>query len=228
MSLSISNLSHTYSSDSLVDRNVLNNISLTLNGGEQLLLRGISGSGKTTLINILAGLLSPTKGSVSLGGNQVYAMAEAQRDEWRRKTIGYVFQNHQLLPLLNAWENVAMPLSFAGVSRGESKSKAMELLESVGLADHANNRPKELSTGQRQRVAIARALINQPELILADEPTASLDEQAASEALDLLQKSCKERNTVLIVASHDPLLNGRFEREADLNYGKLVEKGAVA
>ncbi len=228
MSLSISNLSHTYSSSALSDRNVLNDISLSLSGGEQLLLRGISGSGKTTLINILAGLLSPSRGSVSLGGQDVYAMAEAERDEWRRKTIGYVFQTHQLLPLLNAWENVAMPLSFAGTPRGESKSRALELLESVGLANHANNRPKELSTGQRQRVAIARALINQPELILADEPTASLDEHAASEALDLLQQNCKERNTVLIVASHDPLLNGRFERVADLAYGELVEKDAVA
>ena len=228
MSLIVSDLSHTYSSSQLAERTVLNNVAVTLNDGEQLLLRGISGSGKTTLINILAGLLSPSAGRVMLGGKDVYAMAEVERDDWRRKTIGYVFQTHQLLPLLNAWENVAMPLAFAGLSRRESKTKAMALLESVGLADHANNRPKQLSTGQRQRVAIARALVHQPKLVLADEPTASLDASAAAEALDLLQESCKAQNTILIVASHDPLLNGRFERAADLAYGELVTQGAAA
>ena len=228
MSLTVDNLSHTYSSSNLAERNVLSHVTFTLKAGEQLLLRGISGSGKTTLINILAGLLSPTSGNVTLGNQDIYAMAEAERDEWRRKTIGYVFQTHQLLPLLNAWENVAMPLAFAGVSRGESKSQAVALLESVGLADHAANRPKQLSTGQRQRVAIARALINQPKLILADEPTAALDEGAAADALVLLQERCKKQNTILIVASHDPLLDGRFERVADLNYGNLVEHSVPA
>ncbi|MEM8857319.1 MAG: ABC transporter ATP-binding protein [Chloroflexota bacterium] len=228
MSLNVQNLAHTYVSSELSDNKVLSNITFSLNSGDQLLLRGISGSGKTTLINILAGLLTPTAGKITLANQSIYNLSEGERDDWRRQHIGYVFQTHHLLPLLNAWENVAMPLSFRGIARRETKAQAMSLLKMVGLQDFANNRPDQLSTGQRQRVAIARALVNQPALILADEPTASLDQDAAGQVLDLLQKSCREQGAILIVASHDPALNDRFNQKANLVYGQFqIEKEPI-
>lgn len=228
MSLIVKNLAHTYAGPQLPDNHVLTDISFSLNAGDQLLLRGISGSGKTTLINILAGLLTPTAGSVSLANQSIYKLNEGKRDDWRRQHIGYVFQTHHLLPLLNAWENVAMPLSFRGMARRQTKGQALHFLQMMGLEKHANHRPEQLSTGQRQRVAIARALVNEPALILADEPTASLDHDAAANVLDMLQASCKEQGAILIIASHDPALNNRFENKADLAYGKFeLNKGLL-
>ena len=216
--LKAENLTHIYS-DSVSNRPILSNTTLSLNAGDQLLLRGISGSGKTTLINILAGLLTPTEGTVTIDGQDIYALSEAERDAWRRSNIGYVFQTHHLLPLLNSWENVALPLAFDGVSTRERKEKALSILDEVGLIDQANKRPNKLSTGQRQRGALARALVNEPALILADEPTASLDQESADIALDLLQA----QNCMLIVASHDPSINSRFSRIADVQDGHLQE-----
>lgn len=226
MSLVIDRLGHQYPAVDGTAKAVLAEISLTLVPGEQLLLRGVSGSGKTTLINILAGLLTPTAGTVTLAGQSLYALGEAARDRFRRDHIGYVFQTHNLVPLLSAWENAALPLAFAGVARGERRARAQSLLEALGLGERVNYRPNQLSNGQRQRVAIARALITEPHLVLADEPTASLDADAAAEAIDLLQTLCRERDAMLIVASHDPALAPRFGRSADLDYGRLIFDGA--
>lgn len=202
---------------------VLTDISFALQAGEQLLLRGISGSGKTTLFNILAGLLTPSSGAIQLAGQPLYELSEAARDRFRRDHIGYVFQTHHLLPILNAWENVAMPLAFAGIATTERKEQAIALLHDVDLGQYAAHRPHQLSTGQRQRVAIARALITQPTMILADEPTASLDAQNGASVIDLLQETCRNRDTILLVASHDPLLSERFTRIVDLEYGRWKE-----
>lgn len=223
MSLITQNLSHRYPEMGQERPDVLRDIGFQLAGAEQLLLRGISGSGKTTLINIVAGLLTPTSGSVSLNGTQLYGLTESDRDKFRRETIGYVFQTHHLLPILNAWENVAMPLAFAGISTKDRKSKAIELLEQVGLGGLEGSRPSQLSTGQRQRVAIARALVHTPSLILADEPTASLDADNAENVINLLKTTCQAHNTTLIVASHDPTLAQSFNRIVDLTYGKWIE-----
>lgn len=218
--LLVDNITHQYPA---MTRPVLREISFALGNSEQLLLRGISGSGKTTLINTLAGLLTPTEGTIRLDEQSLYTLNEAERDDFRRQSIGYVFQTHHLLPILSAWENVAMPLAFVGVGKGERRQRALELLEAVGLAELANNRPNQLSNGQRQRVAIARALIHRPMLVLADEPTASLDAESAETVITLLQQTCLANDAILIVASHDPTLAPRFDRIADLAYGQWEE-----
>lgn len=223
MTLTVTQITHRYPTTSAERPPVLQDVSFQLEAGEQLLLRGISGSGKTTLINILAGLLTPTTGTVMMGDQIVYQLGEAERDLFRRSQIGYVFQTHHLLPILNAWENVAMPLAFAGVSVSERKARAFEWLDQVGLKQYANSRPGQLSNGQRQRVAIARAMVNQPQLILADEPTASLDVERGALVTELLQKTCRENDTILFVASHDPTLADKFGRIADLKYGNWIE-----
>lgn len=222
--LSVAEVTHRYPTMSAARPDVLRNVSFQLAAGEQLLLRGISGSGKTTLINILAGLLTPSTGNVTLNDQPMYALAEAKRDRFRRDNIGYVFQTHHLIPLLNAWENVALPLAFAGAPTKQRKRQSLELLDSLGLQEVATVRPKRMSNGQRQRVAIARALITRPSLILADEPTASLDAESANVALDMLQQTCRQSGTMLIVASHDPLMTEKFKRVVDLQYGAWLEQ----
>jgi len=227
MSLSVLDISHRYPTSSADLPPVLHNVSFNLAASEQLLLRGISGSGKTTLFNILAGLLTPSSGTVTLADQSIYLLSEAKRDTFRRNQIGYVFQTHHLLPILNAWENVAMPLAFNGLSTSVRKERAVALLAEIGLADFATHRPYQLSNGQRQRVAIARALINQPHMILADEPTASLDAESGESVIDLLQQSCQNNQTILLVASHDPLLSQRFARVVELQYGHWIESNKV-
>ena len=223
MSLKVDSITHRYGGIEK-GKAILDAVSFEMADAEQLLLRGISGSGKTTLINIVAGLLTPSEGTISIDGQSVYALSEAERDAWRQQHIGYVFQTHHLLPMFNAWENVALPLAAAGVGRAERKARAVELLETVGLGDHLNYRPNQLSTGQRQRVAIARALINKPAIVLADEPTASLDIEVCGKcARSCLQQTCRSQNAILIVASHDPALDQNFDRIADLRYGQWYE-----
>lgn len=219
----VEKLSHTYSTPGLAQHPVLHNIQhWEIAPGEQLLLRGISGSGKTTLLNIIAGLLHPTQGAVYVAGQSLYTLSEAARDQLRRQTIGYIFQSHYLLPMLNALENVMMPLAFAGVSATRRRQRAQELLEAVELAPFADHRPAQLSAGQRQRVGIARALANRPQLVLADEPTAALDVEAREQIMTLLQTSCQSNNASLLVSSHDPALATRFGRIFDLQAGRLV------
>lgn len=220
MSLTVKNLSHTYKSNTSSDLPVLHEIDFELHSGDQLLLRGISGSGKTTLINILAGLLTPTSGEVTLNGQSMYALSEVERDHFRRRNIGYVFQTHHLVPVLNAWENVAMPLALSGQAVGPRKKRALTLLDEVGLKEFATQRPFQLSNGQRQRVAIARALAGDPTLVLADEPTASLDGQSARNVTHLLRETCRNNNAMLLVASHDPMLSEQIGQIVDLEYGR--------
>lgn len=224
MTLRIEQVRHTYSGAGLETRTVLQIDAWTLNPGEQVLLRGISGSGKTTLLNILAGLLQPTTGQVWLGTQSLYALREAQLDRFRAQNIGYIFQTHLLVPTITAAANIEMPLVFAGHLQGtQRRQRAADLLQQVGLADFARHRPAQLSTGQRLRIAIARALANQPALLLADEPTAALDSAASASVMDLIQANCREHNAMLLVASHDPALNQRFERTIDLRDGYLKE-----
>ncbi len=223
MTLLVAELSHTYHTPGLAQRPVLRDIQhWEIAPGEQVLLRGISGSGKTTLLNIIAGLLHPTQGAVYMAGQSLYALSEAARDQLRRQSIGYIFQNHYLLPMLSALENVMMPLAFAGVGPMSRRRRAQELIEAVGLTPFAAHRPAQLSAGQRQRVGIARALANRPHLVLADEPTAALDLEAREQVMTLLQTSCQTNNASLIVSSHDPALTGRFGRIFDLQAGRLV------
>jgi ABC-type lipoprotein export system ATPase subunit len=224
MEILLEHLRHTYSAPNLEARTVLEIDAWQAASGEQVLLRGISGSGKTTLLNILAGLLPPTTGVVRCGGQSLYALPENERDRLRATTIGYIFQMHHLAPTLSALENVEMPLVFGRkLSARERTARARELLASVGLSEFHRHRPVQLSTGQRLRVAVARALAAQPALVLADEPTAALDEQSSQAVMDLLQESCLRSGATLVVASHDPALTHRFDRVANLHNGALHE-----
>lgn len=223
MNIQITHLQHIYRSRGLEDRTVLQIDEWQAASGEQILLRGISGSGKTTLLNVLSGMLPPTSGEVRLDEQMIYHLAEAQRDSLRARTVGYVFQVHLLVPTLSAAENVEMPLVFAGEkSAAKRREQANTLLAAVGLTDFARHRPVQLSVGQRLRVAIARALVNRPRLLLADEPTAALDSEQGTVVLDLMQRLCREQGSTLLVASHDPALEGRFDRVVTLRHGQLV------
>lgn len=187
--------------------------SLTLSAGAWSAVVGHSGSGKTTLLNLIAGLLSPTSGKIVVGTTDITALSPAGRDRFRAGRVGYVFQTLNLLSALSALENVALPMLFSpSIPRRERRERAARLLERVGLGDRFHHRPQELSQGERQRVAMARALANQPRLVLADEPSASLDEQTARAAMDLLLEVCEESGTTLVVATHERGLLGRIER----------------
>mgnify|MGYP005835160513 CR=1 FL=1 len=224
MDVLLQQLRHTYTAPGLEARTVLEIDAWQAASGEQILLRGISGSGKTTLLNILAGLLPPTTGIVRYGAQSLYALHENERDRLRATTIGYIFQMHHLAPTLSAQENIEMPLIFGRkLSARERATRASKLLDSVGLRGFGRHRPVQLSTGQRLRVAVARALAAQPALVLADEPTAALDEQSSQAVMDLLQESCRCTNATLVVASHDPALTHRFDRVVDLHNGVLRE-----
>jgi ABC-type lipoprotein export system ATPase subunit len=224
LSLRIEALTHTFKSPSAEARTVLHIERWAVEADQQVLLRGVSGSGKTTLFNILAGLLHPTNGAVYYDGQSLYAWPEAARDRFRARHIGYVFQNHHLLASLTALENVIMPMAFARLlPAAQRRRRALELLANVGLEAFSAYYPKRLSTGQRLRVAIARALANNPRVLLADEPTAALDETAANTVMNLLQATCQANDAILLVASHDPALVDRFDMIVDLHAGALHE-----
>lgn len=223
MNICVEQLRHTYAGRGIDTRTVLDIAQWSVTSGAQVLLRGISGSGKTTLLNVLAGLLPPTAGQVWLDEQMIYTLPEAQRDRLRAQKIGYVFQIHLLVPTLSAVENVEMPLVFGGQrSVSLRRRQAIDLLEKVGLAEFARHRPVQMSTGQRLRVAVARALVNRPALVLADEPTAALDSAAGSTIMDLMQHICREQGATLLVASHDPALNPRFDQVVTVQAGQLI------
>ncbi len=181
--------------------------------GEQVAVRGASGSGKTTFLNLIAGILQADKGTIVLAGQTMTALSESGRDRVRAKTIGYVFQNFNLLQGYTAIENVMLGMLFGS---GVDRARAQQLLERVGLSHRINYRPSQLSIGQQQRVAVARALANRPKLVLADEPTGNLDQRHAGEALELIREACRENGAALLLVSHDPAVLALFDRSEDL------------
>ena len=181
----------------------LKDITLNIDTNEYVALMGPSGSGKSTLMNLLGCLDSPTGGSYNLNGTDVSDMDDDELAEVRNKLIGFVFQTFNLLPRMTALENVALPLIYAGLSRRAREEKAMTALEKVGLGDRVDHKPNELSGGQRQRVAIARALVNNPAIILADEPTGNLDTKTSIEIMEIFEKIHNAGNTVILV-THEP------------------------
>lgn len=221
------NLRHTYPLKGDTDRAIIDISEWSFSAGQQVLVRGVSGSGKTTLFNIIAGLLRPSQGEVWINGQSIFALSEADRDNFRTRTLGYIFQSHYLLPSLNAIENVMMPMAFAGVDARTRRRRAESLLEAVGLMPVIRHRPSQLSTGQRLRVAIARALANRPRLLLADEPTAALDRESAAGVMDVIQNECRSHEALLLVASHDPTLTARFDAILDLQNGRLSASTAA-
>ena len=186
---------------------VLNGINLDINKNEYVALMGPSGSGKSTLMNILGCLDSPTGGTYVLNGSDVSKMADNDLAEIRNKEIGFVFQQFNLLPRLTAVDNVALPLVYAGISRKRRTEMALEVLDKVGLADRSHHKPNELSGGQSQRVAIARALVNNPSIILADEPTGNLDSKTSIEIMDIFGKIQQAGNTVVLVTHEEDIAN---------------------
>lgn len=181
----------------------LNGINLDIKRGEFAALMGPSGSGKSTLMNILGCLDRPTVGSYELEGNEVAHLSDDELAVMRNKHIGFVFQNFNLLSRISSLENVALPLVYAGVGVSERRKRAQEVLEAVGLGDRAEHMPNELSGGQRQRVAIARALVNNPEIIMADEPTGNLDTKSTKEIMEIFQKMHGRGKTIILV-THEP------------------------
>jgi putative ABC transport system ATP-binding protein len=184
---------------------VLKGINLVINQNEYVALMGPSGSGKSTLMNILGCLDSPSGGQYILNGKNVSNMIDDQLADVRNTEIGFVFQQFNLLPRLTAWENVGLPLIYAGVNKKDREERARIMLQKVGLSDRAHHKPNELSGGQSQRVAIARALINNPSLLLADEPTGNLDSKTSIEIMDLFSKIHEQGNTVVLVTHEEDI-----------------------
>ena len=186
---------------------VLKGIELKIDRNEYVALMGPSGSGKSTLMNILGCLDTPTSGEYILNNKDVSKMQDDELADVRNTEIGFVFQQFNLLPRLSAWENVALPLIYAGVGKTEREERAKTMLEKVGLAERSHHKPNELSGGQSQRVAIARALINNPSLLLADEPTGNLDTKTSVEIMELFSKIHEQGNTVVLVTHEEDIAN---------------------
>ncbi|MBK7410780.1 MAG: ABC transporter ATP-binding protein [Saprospirales bacterium] len=217
--ISISDLKKTYIMGSTVVH-ALRTISLEINKNEFVALMGPSGSGKSTLMNLIGCLDTPTSGSYILNGNNVGAMLDDELAEIRNKEIGFVFQTFNLLPRLSALENVALPLVYAGMSKSERIARAEQVMEDVGLADRMDHKPNELSGGQRQRVAIGRALVNNPSIILADEPTGNLDTRTSFEIMDIFEKLHEKGNTIIIV-THETDISEHAHRIVRLRDGMV-------
>jgi putative ABC transport system ATP-binding protein len=203
-------------------------VTIEVEPGTSLAVTGPSGCGKSTLLGLMAGLENPSAGSVSLGGHEISSLPERERERIRRDEIGLVFQADNLLPFLTALENVELQLALNKSGSGTNYSgltpiySAAELLERLGLGEHAGKLPDQLSGGQRQRVAVARALINRPRVILADEPTGALDEATSQVVVGALQDAQWELGATLIVVTHDPALAGRLDRRLGLRDGRVA------
>lgn len=209
-----------YCSGQECDR-VLQGINLKIKCGDLQLLMGPSGSGKTTLLSILAGLLTPTAGHVYLLGEDITKMSPEKLTRFRRRNIGFIFQNFNLFPALTAAENVEIILNLKGVRGRHARQQAQTLLAQVGLSKQVNQKPGDLSGGQKQRVAIARALAGNPRLIMADEPTAALDSRSGHNVIELLRTLAKEEGCTVLMVTHDPRIIDVADRVADLEDGIL-------
>ncbi|MDP2869383.1 ABC transporter ATP-binding protein [Methyloversatilis sp.] len=199
---------------------ILQDIAFTVHAGEALAIVGASGSGKSTLLGLLAGLDLPSAGSVSIAGQDIFALDEDARAQLRGEKVGFVFQSFQLLPALTALENVMLPLELAGVDRVRERSVA--LLERVGLGGRMTHYPRQLSGGEQQRVALARAFAPEPGLLLADEPTGNLDAATGASVIDLMFDMNAEQGTTLILVTHDEALASRCTRRIRLAAGRMI------
>jgi predicted ABC-type transport system involved in lysophospholipase L1 biosynthesis ATPase subunit len=201
---------------------VLRGVDLNVQRGEFLALSGASGAGKSTLLHLLGGLDVPNRGEIWLGNRNLARLGDITLTRVRNRTIGFVFQAYHLLPELDAFENVILPARIARMPVAEARDRAEQLLGRVGLAERLDHRPYELSGGEQQRVAIARALINEPDVLLADEPTGNLDTRTGDEIIDLLCSLVSERQVTLLVATHDNEVASRAPRQVHLVDGKIA------
>jgi putative ABC transport system ATP-binding protein len=203
----------------------LHGITSDIYPGELTYLVGESGSGKTTLISIIAGILYPTQGSVSVFGTEIYDLRENDLVKFRLANIGFIFQQYNLIPTLTAAENASVPLVAAGMSRGEAVARATETLKQLNIGDLAERLPRQLSGGQQQRVAIARALVHSPRLVVCDEPTAALDAASGRRVMDLLRAVALESERAVIIVTHDNRIFDLADRILDMEDGRIVSDG---
>ncbi|ADO48923.1 lipoprotein-releasing ABC transporter ATP-binding protein LolD [[Enterobacter] lignolyticus] len=204
-----------------VQTDVLHNVSFSIDEGEMMAIVGSSGSGKSTLLHLLGGLDTPTSGDVIFSGKALSAMSLAAKAELRNRELGFIYQFHHLLPDFTAEENVAMPLLIGKKKASEIQARARAMLNAVGLDHRRSHRPSELSGGERQRVAIARALVNNPRLVLADEPTGNLDARNADSIFQLLGELNSQQGTAFLVVTHDLQLAKRMNRQLEMRDGHL-------
>ena len=221
--LQCDNLCKRYQEGS-VQTDVLHNVSFSVGEGEMMAIVGTSGSGKSTLLHLLGGLDTPTSGDVIFSGQPMSKLSSAAKAELRNQKLGFIYQFHHLLPDFTALENVAMPLLIGKKKAAEINSRALEMLKAVGLAHRANHRPSELSGGERHRVAIARALVNNPRLVLADEPTGNLDAKNADSIFKLLGELNQSQGTAFLVVTHDLQLAKRMGRQLEMRDGHLSDQ----
>jgi len=209
--------------DNGVPVHALKGIDLSIDKGEYTVIAGPSGSGKTTLLNVLGALDNPTKGKVFFEDADLSGKKKSELSDFRLKKLGFIFQAYNLIPVLTALENIEFSMMLLGKSDSERHQKSMALMEELDIAELANKRPNEMSGGQQQRVAVARAIVNNPEIVLADEPTANLDTKTGSNLLDLMEKMNAEKNITFIFSSHDQQVISRAKRLLILKDG-LIEK----
>lgn len=214
-------VSKSYRRDTL-EIPVLQNLSMTVPEGAFLALMGPSGSGKTTLLNLIAGIDRPTRGLLRVAGTELGPLTESELARWRSRTIGFIFQFYNLLPVLTALENVELPLLLTPLAKQERREHAAVALELVGLADRIHHYPKQLSGGQEQRVAIARAIVTDPPLLVADEPTGDLDRASAEEIMNLLGRLNAEYGKTIVMVTHDPRAAERARMVRNLDKGVFV------
>ena len=218
--VSLRNVGKTYRLDT-VTVPALSGVSIDIRPGRFTVLCGPSGSGKTTLLNMMGCIDRPDTGEIQVDSQAVQAMTDDALSDFRARRIGFVFQNFNLLPVLTAFENVEYPLVLAAVPAAQRKERVRTLLDAVGLADRAGNRPGQLSGGQRQRVAIARALATEPALVLADEPTANLDSQTGAEIIALMRRLQRERGASFVFSSHDPMVLAQADDVVRIRDGRI-------
>jgi putative ABC transport system ATP-binding protein len=202
----------------------LRNLDLEIDRGDFLALMGPSGSGKTTLLNLLGGIDRPTGGTLHIADEAVHELSRSALASWRGRTIGYIFQLYNLVPVLTAYENVELPLLLHALSRRERHHRVAAALDLVGLADRHDHFPRQLSGGQEQRVAIARAIVTDPKLLLADEPTGDLDRESAGQVMDLLGRLNSELGKTIVMVTHDAKIAARARHTLILEKGKLVDE----
>ena len=204
---------------------VLQGLNLDVEAGEFIAFMGPSGSGKTTLLNLLGGLDVPTRGSISVAGDEITSMSASRLTEWRARHVGFIFQMYNLIPVLTAFQNVELPLLLTKLSKAERKQHVETALSVVGLADRMHHFPRQLSGGQEQRVTIARAVVSDPTFLLCDEPTGDLDRKSADEIMALIEELVGKHSKTVLMVTHDPVVAARANTTLHLEKGLLVEGG---
>ncbi len=201
----------------------LSDVSLDIHGGEFVSLMGASGTGKSTLLNLIAGIDRPDSGSITVDGSDITRLSRSRLAGWRAVNIGYIFQTHNLIPVLTAYENVELPLLLLPMSRSERHKRVQVALNAIGLQDRASHYPRQLSGGQEQRVGIGRAIVTHPKVVVADEPTGDLDPDTSEQILRLLVRLKAELDVTLLMVTHDPDAANVADRQLHLDHGKLRE-----